>query len=129
MMESEPETPATHPEPTLENQGRQGRGAGDEEVLRARGPTSAKAHFIEDDVLVVVMREPATTAERAMAPAAGREEEAARLPARVPERLRGRVAGGSIEAATGRKVATYHSQILFDPDMLFEIFVFESSSS
>ena len=34
-----------------------------------KGAVSARGHFIEDDIFVVVMREPATTAERSMAEA------------------------------------------------------------
>jgi uncharacterized protein YbcI len=30
---------------------------------------------------------------------------------------------GAVEKATGRRVLAYHSQVVFDPDMGFEIFV------
>ena len=36
---------------------------------------------------------------------------------------------GCIEHLTGRKVATYHSQIVFDPTRAFEIFVLEKENS
>ncbi len=32
---------------------------------------------------------------------------------------------GTVEQLTGRKVINYQSQILFDPDIVIEIFVFE----
>lgn len=32
---------------------------------------------------------------------------------------------GAVEEATGRKVLTYHSQVVFHPPMSFEIFVLE----
>ena len=32
---------------------------------------------------------------------------------------------GAVEELTGRRVATYHSQVVFDPPMAFEIFVLE----
>ena len=35
------------------------------------------------------------------------------------------VAGLMIEAATGREVVTYHSQVVFDPPRLFEIFLLD----
>jgi uncharacterized protein YbcI len=34
---------------------------------------------------------------------------------------------GLIEEITGRTVINYQSQIVFDPDMVFEIFVFEDT--
>jgi uncharacterized protein YbcI len=34
---------------------------------------------------------------------------------------------GLIEEITGRNVVTYQSQIVFDPDMVFEIFVFDDT--
>lgn len=36
---------------------------------------------------------------------------------------------GMIEELTGRKVLTYQSQILFDPDRVIEIFVFDDDAS
>ena len=87
-----------------------------------KGPVSAKAHFVEDDVLVVVMRDPATTAERSMA-REGREGEARDFRLAFEDQFSEEITG-VVEKLTGRKVATYHSQIVFDPDLLFEIFVF-----
>jgi uncharacterized protein YbcI len=34
-------------------------------------------------------------------------------------------ATGAVEELTGRKVVGYHSQIVFDPDRAFEIFVLD----
>lgn len=34
---------------------------------------------------------------------------------------------GKIEELTGRKVLTYQSQILFDPDIVAELFVFDKA--
>lgn len=87
-----------------------------------KGPVSAKAHFVEDDVLIVVMRDPATTAERSMA-REGRESDAREFRLAFEEEFADEIKG-VVEELTGRKVATYHSQIVFDPDVLFEIFVF-----
>ncbi len=87
-----------------------------------KGPVSARAHFVEKDVLVVVMREPATTAERSMAEQ-GREGDARDFRLAFEDQFSEEITG-IVEEITGRKVATYHSQIVFDPDLLFEIFVF-----
>jgi uncharacterized protein YbcI len=88
-----------------------------------KGPVSSKAHFVEDDILIVVMREPATTAEAAMVKA-GRENEARDFRLAFQNEYGGELRG-IVETLTGRKIATYHSQIMFEPDVLFEIFVFE----
>jgi uncharacterized protein YbcI len=90
-----------------------------------KGPLSARGHFIEDDILVVVMRDPATAAERSMAEA-GRERDAREFRLAFQNAYEGEIKGIA-EEHIGRKVATYHSQIVFDPDLLFEIFIFESS--
>ena len=91
-----------------------------------KGPVSAKAHFLEGDVLVVVMREPATTAESSLVKA-GRPEKARDFRLAFQNEYADELKA-IVEQETGRKVATYHSQIMFNPDMLFEIFVFASDS-
>ena len=88
-----------------------------------KGPLSARGHFIEDDILVVVMRDPATAAERSMAEA-GREREAREFRLAFQDAYAGELKKIA-EEHIGRKVATYHRQIVFDPDIVFEIFVFE----
>jgi uncharacterized protein YbcI len=35
---------------------------------------------------------------------------------------------GLVEEATGRKVVSYQSQVLFDPDIIVEVFVFEDEA-
>jgi uncharacterized protein YbcI len=87
-----------------------------------RGPVSARAHMVEDDVLVVVMRGGATTAEKSMVKE-GREGEARDFRLAFQDAYSAEIRG-VVEQVTGRGVATYHSQIVFDPDLLFEIFVF-----
>ena len=88
-----------------------------------KGPVSARAHFVEDDILLAVMRDPATTAERSMA-SQGRARDAREFRLAFEDQFSEELTG-IVEKHTGRKVATYHSQIVFDPDLLFEIFVFE----
>ncbi len=59
---------------------------------------------------------------------AGREADAREFRLAFQDAYEGELKGIA-EEHIGRKVATYHSQIVFDPDLLFEIFVFESSES
>ena len=91
-----------------------------------KGPVSAKSYLV-DDLLFVVMRDGITQAERTMLDA-GRENtvrhfrqefenEVAETLTRLVERL------------TGRRVINYQSQVLFDPDMTIEIFVFDDRST
>ena len=91
-----------------------------------KGPVSTRAHFLEDDLLVVVMREPTTTAERSMAKA-GRESDAREFRLAFQDEYSEEI-NKVVEELTGRKIATYHSQIVFDPDILFEVFVFERAA-
>jgi uncharacterized protein YbcI len=87
-----------------------------------KGPVKAKSYFI-DDLLLIVMRGGLTTAEKTM------------LEFDQPDRVRdfrqvfenemAERLTGMIEDLTGRKVLTYQSQVLFDPDIIIEVFVFE----
>jgi uncharacterized protein YbcI len=86
-----------------------------------KGPVSAKSYLM-DDLLFVVMRDGITQAEQTMIEA-GREgtvrnfrQEFENEMAEVLIRL--------IERLTGRRVVTYQSQVLFDPNITIEIFVF-----
>jgi uncharacterized protein YbcI len=88
-----------------------------------RGPVTARAHLLEGDVLVVVMRESSTTAERSMVKE-GREDEAREFRLAFQDAYSTEIRG-VVERALERRVATYHSQIVFDPDILFEIFVLD----
>jgi uncharacterized protein YbcI len=91
-----------------------------------KGPVSAKSYLV-DDLLFVVMREGITQAEQTMLDA-GRagmvrnfrqefENEMAEVLTRMVERV------------TGRRVVTYQSQVLFDPNMTIEIFVFDDGAT
>ena len=87
-----------------------------------KGPVSAKSYFV-DDLLFVVMRGGITQAERTMLDA-GREDSVRgfrqEFESEVAEPLI-----RMVERVTGRHVINYHSQMLFDPDMTTEIFVFD----
>lgn len=87
-----------------------------------RGPESVKSYFM-DDLLFVVMRGGLTTAERTMVDA-DREEAVREFRQQFENEMADRLRG-TIEQLTGRRVVNYQSQVLFDPDLLVEIFVFD----
>jgi uncharacterized protein YbcI len=91
-----------------------------------RGPTKAKS-YLNDNVLLVVMEDILTTVERTLLDngkhALVRE---VRLEYQAAETER---FTGVVEQCLGRRVLTYHSQVTFDPDMAFEIFVLEPDDS
>lgn len=91
-----------------------------------RGPVSAKSYFI-DDFLLIVMRGGLTPAEKSLLekerPDAVREFRQIFENEMAPELI------GMIERMTGREVVTYQSQILFDPDIIVEIFFFDDESA
>ncbi|MDQ2760458.1 MAG: DUF2294 domain-containing protein [Actinomycetota bacterium] len=92
--------------------------------LYGRGPTHAKT-YICDEYVFCVLSGGMTRDEETMI--RGGEEEAVRdyrlrFQAVVkPELVR------RVEDVLERKIVNYHSQILFDPDRLIEIFVLEPS--
>jgi uncharacterized protein YbcI len=87
-----------------------------------RGPTAAKA-WILDDYVFVVMEGGLTRNEETLL-AAGRAD-AVRANRLVFEETVAATTTGAVEEVTGRKVAAYHSQIVFEPTRAFEIFVLE----
>jgi uncharacterized protein YbcI len=90
-----------------------------------KGPVSAKSYLL-DDLLFVVMREGMTQAEQTMLEA-GREGEVRHF-RQVFENETAEVLIRMIERLTGRRVVTYQSQVLFDPNMTIEIFVFDDAA-
>jgi uncharacterized protein YbcI len=90
--------------------------------LYGRGPTHAKTYFC-DEYVFCVMTGGMTRDEETMI--RGGEADAVRdyrlrfQAVIAPELIR------RVEDVVGRKVASYHSQVLFDPDRLIEIFVLE----
>ncbi len=87
-----------------------------------KGPTKAKSYFF-DDLLLVVMRGGLTTAEKSMVEF-GHEEKVREFRQVFEDEMTERLTD-MIEDLTGRRVATYQSQIMFDPDVVIELFVFE----
>lgn len=85
-----------------------------------KGPTEAKA-YMNDDVLVVVLKGGLTTVERTLLDAGDQD-----LVRQVRLRFQKVMQQSFIDAVqrlTHRRVLTYMSQIVFDPDFCFEFFV------
>jgi uncharacterized protein YbcI len=87
-----------------------------------RGPERAKSYMV-DDLLFIVMRGGVTVAEQTMLD--GDQENLVRNFRQQFENEIGARLIGMVEEVTERKVLTYQSQIVFDPDIVFEIFVFD----
>jgi uncharacterized protein YbcI len=85
-----------------------------------RGPEAAKAWFL-DDYLFVAMEGGLTPNEETLI-ADGKEHLVRSYRLSFQETMT-ETTTGAIEQLTGRKVLTYHSQIVFDPARSFEIFV------
>jgi uncharacterized protein YbcI len=99
-----------------------------DEMVRAKkqffgkGPERAKSYML-DDMLFVVMRGGLTRAEDTML-RFGRENMVRQF-RQLFENEMTEVLTGLVEATTGRTVINYQSQIMFDPDVIVEMFVFE----
>jgi uncharacterized protein YbcI len=91
-----------------------------------KGPVSAKSYLV-DDLLFVVMREGITQAEQTMLDA-GREGMVRNFRQEFENEM-AEVLTRMVERVTGRRVVTYQSQVLFDPNMTIEIFVFDDGAS
>lgn len=87
-----------------------------------KGPTKAKTYMFEDYVFCV-LEDILTTVERTLLDA-GHQDLIRTVRLTFQEELADRFTG-SVEELTGRRVATYHSQVVFNPPMAFEIFVLE----
>jgi uncharacterized protein YbcI len=90
--------------------------------LYGKGPTKAKT-YINDNIVFCVLEGGLTRNEETLL-AAGEDRLVRQYRLRFQEVV-GETATGAIEQLTGRKVLTYHSQIVFDPDRAFEIFVLD----
>ena len=85
-----------------------------------RGPTKAKT-FINDNYVFCVLEGGLTKNEETLV-AAGEEDLVRRYRLRFQEVMT-EATTGAVEQITGRKVLAYHSQITFNPEYAFEIFV------
>lgn len=91
-----------------------------------KGPTQAKSYMI-DDYLFVAMREPFTVVEHTLL-RAGKHD----LVREYRQAFQNEMAAeltGQIEQLTGRRVLAYQSQIIFDPDTVFEVFVLDPTGN
>jgi uncharacterized protein YbcI len=119
------------PSPSLDGEtGNSLRAAISREMVKAlktyygKGPTKAKTYLF-DDLLFVVMREGDTPGERTLLEAG--HSDAVRTFRQRFENVMGDRLVGTIEQLTERKVLTYQSQVLFDPFIVIEIFVFDQA--
>jgi uncharacterized protein YbcI len=91
-----------------------------------RGPERAKSYMV-DDLLFIVMRGGVTTAEHTMLEA-DQENLVRNFRQQFENEMRGRLIA-MVEELTGRKVVNHQSQVLFDPDIVVEIFVFDDATT
>jgi uncharacterized protein YbcI len=88
-----------------------------------RGPTRAKSYLLDDFYLVTVLRDTMTTVERTLADG-GHANQVRSVRLTFQEAMADSFKT-VVEAALGRRVAAYHSQLLVDADIGFEMFVLE----
>jgi uncharacterized protein YbcI len=89
-----------------------------------KGPVSTKSYMF-DDMLLIVMREGLTQAEQTMLEF-GRQDLVREFRQQFENEMTRRIVD-MIEELTERKVLTYQSQVMFDPHVVVEMFVFENS--
>lgn len=87
-----------------------------------KGPTRAKTYF-NDDYVFVVMEDGLTRNEETLL-AAGESALVRSYRLRFQEAM-AETTIAAIEELAGRRVLTYHSQVVFDPPRTFEIFLLE----
>jgi uncharacterized protein YbcI len=87
-----------------------------------KGPTSAKSYMF-DDMLFVVMRGGLNSSEKFLLEKG--EADVVRQYRQTFENRMNEILSEKIEELTGRRVIAFNSQILFDPDISIEIFVFD----
>jgi uncharacterized protein YbcI len=90
--------------------------------LYGRGPTKAKTYF--NDAYVFCVLEDGLTANEERLLVAGEAQLVRQYRLRFQEVVYDELTG-VVERATGRTVLTYHSQIVFEPPRLFEIFLLD----
>ena len=89
-----------------------------------KGPEEAKSYLV-DDLLFIVMRGGMTTAEKTMLEF-GQADQVREFRQLFENEMTQRLTS-MIEELTGRTVLTYQSQVMFDPDIVVEMFVFGSA--
>jgi uncharacterized protein YbcI len=89
-----------------------------------KGPVRAKA-YLEDGFVFCALEEPLTTVERTLVD--GGETDLVRELRLEFQELVNREFAVQVQALTGRQVLACHSQIVFDPDILFLVFVLDEA--
>ena len=89
-----------------------------------KGPTEAKSYLL-DDILLIVMRGGLTTAEKTMLDF-GQPDQVRQFRQLFENEMTERLTT-MVEELTGRKVVNYQSQVMFDPDIVVEMFIFDSA--
>jgi uncharacterized protein YbcI len=87
-----------------------------------KGPVKAKT-YVNDNIVFCVLQGGLTRNEETLI-AAGEEKLVREFRLRFQEAM-GQATMDAIAELTGRRVLTYQSQIVFDPDHSFEIFVLD----
>jgi uncharacterized protein YbcI len=88
-----------------------------------RGPTRAKSFVLDDTYVVTVLRDTMTTVERTLVEN-GHADQVRNVRLTFQEAMEDSFKG-VVEGVLGRRVAAYHSQLLVDGDIGFELFVLE----
>jgi uncharacterized protein YbcI len=91
--------------------------------LYGKGPSRARTYLM-DEYVFVVMEGGLTRSEETLL-SSGRPDLVRTYRLAFQEAVT-ETATGVIEELTGRKVLTYHSQILFEPTRVFEVFVLDA---
>ena len=87
-----------------------------------RGPEKAKSYLL-DDFLLIIMRGGFLPAERTMLDG-GKQDVVRQFRQDFENEMTGRLIA-TMEGLTGRRILTRQSQVLFDPDIVVEIFFFD----
>lgn len=88
-----------------------------------RGPTKAKTYLF-DNYVFCVLQNVLTTSEETLIQA-GKHDLVRKSRIAFQDVLADEFKA-AVEKATGRRVVGYHSQVIFDPNMGFEVFVLEN---
>ena len=88
-----------------------------------RGPTKAKTYLF-DNYVFCVLQNVLTTSEQTLVDSG--QYELVRKARTAFQEVAADEFKEAVARATGKRVVAYHSQVVFDPDMGFEIFVLEN---
>jgi uncharacterized protein YbcI len=88
-----------------------------------RGPTRAKSYLLDNTFVVTALRDTMTTVERTLVEN-GHSDEVRSVRLKFQEAMAPSFTG-VVEKALGRRVGGYHSQLLVDADIGFELFVLD----